>query len=345
MPDPAFASDPLDFDIAIEPIAPPPIAPPPPAAATEQTAAEREAVRLEVVRDAGDPLNEADPFAVTMAADAPMDSGSSLDVDLPSATTAATEGAAAGWADAPDGDAAATGAPVAASAAPTGLLGRVLAMVPGLGALPLGRSLRLPAGSSAGNAGGALRGSNLETLRTVGMVAALVLVALFAGRAWSASSGGRSIDQAVVDQLSEEVAALTVRLDEMDARAAQAAAAAHAAPSLPATAYSFQPPDPAAKKAEASDSPWQKFNLGATSTVSGGASGATATPTPASTSGNRGTLPDGRPLYTNGQNVYNCSDFKTWEDAQAVLEANRPGDPNILDIAGTGVACPALKRK
>jgi hypothetical protein len=37
-------------------------------------------------------------------------------------------------------------------------------------------------------------------------------------------------------------------------------------------------------------------------------------------------------------NRYNCSDFKTQADAQAVLRAD-PSDPNKLDSDGDGIAC------
>lgn len=48
-------------------------------------------------------------------------------------------------------------------------------------------------------------------------------------------------------------------------------------------------------------------------------------------------------LVTDGQNLYNCSDFTTWRDAQDVYEANLPGDPNLLDIDHNGVACELLQ--
>jgi hypothetical protein len=36
-------------------------------------------------------------------------------------------------------------------------------------------------------------------------------------------------------------------------------------------------------------------------------------------------------LNTHGADVYNCSDFASWDEANAVFQANLPGDPNDLD--------------
>jgi len=40
-----------------------------------------------------------------------------------------------------------------------------------------------------------------------------------------------------------------------------------------------------------------------------------------------------------------CSDFDTWEDAQAFFEAAGPGDPHRLDGDSDGVACQNLRRR
>ena len=51
------------------------------------------------------------------------------------------------------------------------------------------------------------------------------------------------------------------------------------------------------------------------------------------------------PLSTNGQDLYNCASFGSWEEAQAVFEANLPGDPNLIDTNGNGIACEALRAR
>ncbi len=51
---------------------------------------------------------------------------------------------------------------------------------------------------------------------------------------------------------------------------------------------------------------------------------------------------DWRPLDTNGENLYSCHDFETWQEAQAVYEANLPGDPNYIDSDNDGIACERL---
>ena len=38
-----------------------------------------------------------------------------------------------------------------------------------------------------------------------------------------------------------------------------------------------------------------------------------------------------------------CSDFRSWPEAQAFFEANRPGDPHRLDADNDGIACETLR--
>lgn len=49
------------------------------------------------------------------------------------------------------------------------------------------------------------------------------------------------------------------------------------------------------------------------------------------------------PWFTDGKNLYNCSDFESQVQAQAAYEANLPGDPNYLDGDKNGRACEQLK--
>lgn len=53
-------------------------------------------------------------------------------------------------------------------------------------------------------------------------------------------------------------------------------------------------------------------------------------------------VPADRPIFTNGQDLWNCSHFDTWEDANFVFQANQPGDPNKLDQNNDGIPCEAL---
>lgn len=48
--------------------------------------------------------------------------------------------------------------------------------------------------------------------------------------------------------------------------------------------------------------------------------------------------------YIGQGNRYNCSDFDTQQQAQAVLEADR-SDPNWLDGDHDGIACERLPRE
>lgn len=308
-------------------------------------------MRLDVVRDALDPMDEADPFAEEFA----------LPADAPAAVTPIDAAAPADSIEAEEppplpGDVD-DAAPAPSIVVRAGLLGRVLALVPALGALARVRvPLALPGarGQSAGLPGAGVRARYGSTARTAGLVGALVVAVLVGGRVWMPAAGGASADHTEVLRLTEEVATLTARLDALTNQPNASAQPITPIATPGSTVYSFQPPDLSGLGKSATDSPgttastgpWQKFDLGTGSVRAGATGGASATPTAsAAKPTNRGTLPDGRPLFTNGQNIYNCSDFKTWEDAQAVFEANQPGDPNILDIGGSGMACPSLKRK
>jgi hypothetical protein len=67
-------------------------------------------------------------------------------------------------------------------------------------------------------------------------------------------------------------------------------------------------------------------------------------PTPAGATSAPATEPTAtpRPLNTGGQDRYNCEDFATWQEADAVFQANKPGDPNRLDHNKNGVPCESL---
>lgn len=45
---------------------------------------------------------------------------------------------------------------------------------------------------------------------------------------------------------------------------------------------------------------------------------------------------------TNGRDLWNCEDFPTWTEADAVYRANLPDDPNQLDGDGDGIPCEDL---
>ncbi|WMT92938.1 excalibur calcium-binding domain-containing protein (plasmid) [Pelagibacterium sp. H642] len=38
-----------------------------------------------------------------------------------------------------------------------------------------------------------------------------------------------------------------------------------------------------------------------------------------------------------------CSDFRSWSEAQAFYERQGPGDPHRLDADNDGIACEALR--
>jgi hypothetical protein len=73
--------------------------------------------------------------------------------------------------------------------------------------------------------------------------------------------------------------------------------------------------------------------LSFTCTVPAATSAAVTTPIPVAAP---------RSLDTAGADLYNCSDFATWDEANAVYQANLPGDPNHLDSDGDGIPCESL---
>jgi hypothetical protein len=44
-------------------------------------------------------------------------------------------------------------------------------------------------------------------------------------------------------------------------------------------------------------------------------------------------------FFTNGQDLLNCIDFKTMEEAIEALRVNGPGDPNRIDTNRNGIPC------
>ena len=68
---------------------------------------------------------------------------------------------------------------------------------------------------------------------------------------------------------------------------------------------------------------------------------ATSEPTPEPTPAFPATLL-GKAVVTDGADLWNCTDFESWEQAQMVYEANLPDDPNILDFDANGTPCDSL---
>ena len=52
--------------------------------------------------------------------------------------------------------------------------------------------------------------------------------------------------------------------------------------------------------------------------------------------------PTSKPIFTNGQDLWNCGDFGTWADSNVVYQANKPGDPNKLDQDDDSIPCETL---
>ncbi|MPZ98051.1 MAG: hypothetical protein GEU80_01740 [Dehalococcoidia bacterium] len=64
----------------------------------------------------------------------------------------------------------------------------------------------------------------------------------------------------------------------------------------------------------------------------------TVTPLVAASEGD----PD-NPWYSDGQDLWSCHNFASFEEAQEAYRANLPGDPNLIDGDQNGVACEARR--
>lgn len=67
-----------------------------------------------------------------------------------------------------------------------------------------------------------------------------------------------------------------------------------------------------------------------------------ATPTVASTPTAQPNATPNPAYHTAGRDLYDCTDFSTWEEANQVYQANLPGDPNRLDNDNDGIPCESL---
>lgn len=154
--------------------------------------------------------------------------------------------------------------------------------------------------------------------------------------------------QVSVDELSQEITALhqqrtqlTTRLDKLEQ-----------APMVMAGPPVEQPAQPAVDLVSESDND-ASDDEGATDDADEPSDDAeaeetpeaTPTPEPSPTSEATATAtpPPAVQYVTDGRDRYNCSDFDSWEEAQAAYEANLPGDPNRIDIDRDGIACEALR--
>lgn len=131
--------------------------------------------------------------------------------------------------------------------------------------------------------------------------------------------------------LETSLAATTTRLDALDALDA----AAEAAPITAAAAS-------AAADVEAAGF-WSLSGVGAALGAATAPAKTPAKPAP------RVAAPPPPPvtistMNTGGRDLYNCRNFSGWEQAQAVYEANLPGDPNHIDTDRDGIACESLRR-
>jgi TolA-binding protein len=148
--------------------------------------------------------------------------------------------------------------------------------------------------------------------------------------------------QVSVDELSQEITALhqqrtqlATRLDQLEQAPLVMAGPPAEQPAAPVVDLVSESDDDASDDAdEPSDDTEAEETPEATPTPR---------PSPTSEATATATPPPAVQYVTDGRDRYNCSDFDSWEEAQAAYEANLPGDPNRIDIDRDGIACEALR--
>lgn len=153
--------------------------------------------------------------------------------------------------------------------------------------------------------------------RTLAVAGVVVVVLFWSWMTWSLVGSVAAIDRSV-EALTAEVAGQTAGASLLVATPATTEEAA-AEPEAAAAVASEATPEPT-PQAEATPEP--------TPTV-------VATPLPPAQL-------FGKLVVTNGADLWNCSDFETWEQAKRVYDANLPNDPNLIDFDRNGVPCESL---
>lgn len=150
------------------------------------------------------------------------------------------------------------------------------------------------------------------------------------------------VAQAEIDQLQVKLDELQQQFGELHQDRAQLTSRIETLERVPLTAQftstaSLAGPPPAEEATDTSDAATEEPEA----TPEPDAPTPTPTPEPTSTPP---PTPTPTVQYTpSATDIYNCRDFDTWEEAQAVYEAGLPGDPNHIDMDEDGVACESLQ--
>jgi len=147
--------------------------------------------------------------------------------------------------------------------------------------------------------------------------------------------------QVMIDELQQQITELHQDRTQLTSRLENLERVTTAAAAAPATITMAGPPvDEADDATTTEDDATEESDTSAVATAE-----PTNTPTPAPTASATATpAPSTSELSTSGRDLYSCRDFDSWEQAQAVYEANLPGDPNHIDMDQDGVACESLKK-
>lgn len=171
------------------------------------------------------------------------------------------------------------------------------------------------------------------------------MVATMPGSANSEADLRLIVAQAEIDQLQVQTDELQQQLSELHQDRAELTARLDTLERVPMVAQFALAGPPAADTATTDESSEDAADSEPEPEATAPAATPTATPTPAPTPQATATpSPTPTVQYTpNSKDLYNCRDFDSWEEAQAVYEAGLPGDPNHIDMDEDGVACESLK--
>ena len=155
---------------------------------------------------------------------------------------------------------------------------------------------------------------------------------------------------ASVSTLERELATVAAERDELAVRLAQVEvllAVSGVAPAItPAITPDIAPAIAPGGAPPAASDAGNRSSSAAPTQPTGAVLAAAAAPVPVATppAARAPRFQAGSPVNTLGQDLYNCNAFTSQQQAQQVLLASGPGDPNRIDTDRDGIACEALIR-
>lgn len=186
------------------------------------------------------------------------------------------------------------------------------------------------------------------TVPAIGLAAAVWaismwwMVATMPGTANSEADLNLIVAQAEIDQLQVKLDEFQQQLSELHQDRAQLTSRLETLERVPITAQ-FASAVPAAGPPPSEEAGSSSSDVTTTPEPEPEDAPPAATATPAPTATATPTPTPTVQYVPSPSDIYNCRDFDTWEEAQAVYEAGLPGDPNHIDMDEDGIACESLQ--